>query len=323
MLTINSSNTSDHEGPDDQQIPWTLWLRGVIGVITVLGNLLVILLILTRPSLRTTPNWFVLSLAVADFLVGLVIISIALVFIFLYPFKGYGVYFVLAIHDFVLYASTSNLCALTLNRYIRIVHPLKQNLLRKKSNVVMLLAFSWTVAFLLPFILLVLRIFIQDSKVIRSYSTFLLCLDTFPCVFLPVAYCRVLCVVQHQRAQITRQMSQLRHNYPVNSNEREMCENNKRSANVLGGVIAFFVITNVLYTVGAWLHFLGIPTQNSTLSRISLLLLNTNSVNNIFVYGLFKKDFREEMAKVFCRKLGNRVGSTRSFGSPTKRIMEM
>ena len=46
-------------------------LRGVLAFFTVFGNMVVIVLILRCPALRTKQNWFVLSLAVADFLVGI------------------------------------------------------------------------------------------------------------------------------------------------------------------------------------------------------------------------------------------------------------
>ena len=98
---------------------WAFIPGWILALVTVVGNGLVILLITKRRNLRTTTNWFVLSLAVTDFGVGAVY----------YPRVSFC-----SIHDEtcvneaveiaypvgVLFtsASATNLCALTLDRYL-------------------------------------------------------------------------------------------------------------------------------------------------------------------------------------------------------------
>lgn len=50
----------------------------VINILVIAGNILVILSVLASPKLRTTTNYFVVNLAVADLLVGLAVIPFAL-----------------------------------------------------------------------------------------------------------------------------------------------------------------------------------------------------------------------------------------------------
>ena len=303
----NISNISEgHRSPETKDMSWYWWLNGVINTITVLGNTLVILLILTRSSLRTTQNCFVLLLAVADFLIGSVAFPLYLVYAHkLYPDNYHFKYFVYAIPEFLIYASTTNLCALTLDRYISIVHPLKHIQTMKKSNVIRTLVGTWLVAFLVAFVLLLLNLFVKNTEVLRIYVIFLLCFfDTFPCVCLPIAYFRILHFVRRQQARIRAQTNQLQHNYPMNSETERNIKNKKMMMiRVLGAVIGFFVISHLLFISSAWINYVLTTNPNPILIGISLSLLYANSAVNVFFYGIFKKDFRGDIAKLFSKRI--------------------
>ena len=103
---------------------WALITGWILAVLTVVGNGLVIFLITTRLNLRNTTNWFVLSLAVVDFGVGAVY----------YPRLSFcSIHDATCVNDVVkiaypigvlfLCASVTNLCALTLDRYLAVVTP--------------------------------------------------------------------------------------------------------------------------------------------------------------------------------------------------------
>lgn len=79
-------NTTDQKSAEADNWPWTkivlIVLFCLLIIITIIGNTLVILSVITTRRLRTVTNLFVMSLAVADWLVGIFVMPPA-VFVFL------------------------------------------------------------------------------------------------------------------------------------------------------------------------------------------------------------------------------------------------
>ncbi|XP_031569777.1 adenosine receptor A2a-like [Actinia tenebrosa] len=324
MLMAENSNVTNREILKEG-LPWYWWFHGVSAVTSVLGNLLVIFLILTRSSLRTTPNWFVLSLAVADFLVGAVVFPLRLVFEVVFQNRPTSNYFVNVVDYFLLKASMTNLCVLTLNRYLSIMYPLKHVYLKKKYNVIKLILTAWFIAFLFPLIFLLLNLFVKDALIKRYYIMFLLIfLEIVPCVALTLAYLHIIYFARRQREQIKKQKSQLKHNYPTRR-VKERYKKNKTMIRVLGGVIGFFVLSYLVDISRVWLKYIDLneATNTSLLSKISFLLLYANSAVNVFFYGLFKKDFRAEIWKMFCELFSRGKDPSRSFFSAEKKTTKL
>ena len=115
-------------------------------VITVSGNGLLIFLIVRRRSLRTASNYFVLSLALADFCCGVVYTS---TFRSKSSFKRANFILLGRFLRYLLYVSMSNLCALTLDRYLAIISPLRYTTLMTMKRISFLITLSWCLPLLL------------------------------------------------------------------------------------------------------------------------------------------------------------------------------
>ena len=113
-----SNITNNHSRSSSQSLlePTDIWywaIRGVIVVLTIAGNGLVIYFIVFKRRLRVTNNWFVLSLAIADFCIGLITTpsGLACTFQFRCDWR-----IQITFYNFLLLASTSNLWAMAIDR---------------------------------------------------------------------------------------------------------------------------------------------------------------------------------------------------------------
>ena len=96
-------------------VPWVCVPGWILNVAAVSGNTLVIYLITTNRGLQTHENLFIMSLAIADFC--------------------FSVYFA--------FASLTNLCVMTVDRYVAIVMPFKYVSIMTSRCIVTMVILSW------------------------------------------------------------------------------------------------------------------------------------------------------------------------------------
>jgi hypothetical protein len=131
---------------------WFNIIGWLLSVVTATGNGFVILLVAKTRRLHSPANWFVLSLAVADFGVGIAV----------FP-SGYfcnnpmpcNLRVYIAFFWFFLHSSVTNLCTLTWDRYIAIVHPLKYNTSMTERRPGMIISIAWLISFAISLLLFV------------------------------------------------------------------------------------------------------------------------------------------------------------------------
>ena len=128
-----------------------------LSLVTITGNVLVVLAILLDPNnnLRSPFNYFVVNLAVADLIVGIVVEPLSLVY--LYSEGISGAYPASLDYVFVPYfvsstASVLSLAALTFDRYIAITSPLKYRLKLSSKRAAFVAAGIWAFSLTFPLI---------------------------------------------------------------------------------------------------------------------------------------------------------------------------
>ncbi|KAJ8381874.1 hypothetical protein SKAU_G00026520 [Synaphobranchus kaupii] len=119
-------------------------------LVIILGNVLVCLSVLTERSLKTATNYFIVSLAVADLLLAVLVLPLYVYSEFLGGIWTLNTYICDALMTMDVMLCTSsilNLCAISIDRYIAVVVPLKYNRNQFSLRQLVLIAATWVLSF--------------------------------------------------------------------------------------------------------------------------------------------------------------------------------
>ena len=277
---------------------WTL----AIGIL--IGNGLVIFLLTTRRNLRTQTNWFVLSLAVADFGVGAVY----------YPRLSFcssrdetcvneAVKIAFAIGFSFVLASVTNLCALTLDRYLAIVHPLRYATFMTKRRVVLFVSAAWSVAFfqLVSRLVMFFALAGESQKTLnKSIGLYLTVITMLACVFLLFVTVRIFLVVRRIARQNAALIAQLNFNHKLQHGVAFKARE-AASAKMIGIVVTVFLVCYLFDTVDQIQVLVGLPPPPTALEVLILLQLLNSAVNPV-AYALHKREIKRELKRLFRRQ---------------------
>lgn len=278
-----------------------------IAAFAVIGNAAIIYLIATRKRLRISVNWFVLSLAVADFSVGLSFFPVYCVCDSGFACKNA---FMSATVWFELYASIMNLCAMITDRYLVIVWALKYNKLMTKRRRKCWIVLSWFSALVFSFLALSWRY--SDTKETKKlleevyYIFAIALLYLLPCIVLTMFTGHMLLISQRHSREISLMVAQLNYNRPQDTPMIKIKTRalESHSAQISGAVVAVFVVCYTAVTFCTICsHFPACPTPDRNVYFVKQLFLLTNSALNPVAYSFFKSDIKREVKRLFYHAL--------------------
>ena len=139
-------NSTQHELPHIILVGMTLSL---IICVTIVGNILVLLAVYTTSSLRSnTTNYFIVNLAVADTLLGIVVLPFSATIDILgyWPFGAYFCPIWASIDVLCCTASIITLCVISVDRYIGVTRPLKHSVIMSVRKVAIIVLLVWIVS---------------------------------------------------------------------------------------------------------------------------------------------------------------------------------
>lgn len=287
--TIHSYNHSLHT--------W-FWIIALIeAVVIVIGNGIVIYLVTTQRRLRKTGNWFVLSLAIADFLVGSFIIPTHFVCSQLVTKCFWKVQ--LLIYELLLFVSIGNLCAMTLDRYIAILHPLRYHIVMTTTRAWTAIGLAWAIPGMTSLVPAFWRFKTTGGeKLEKLYRSFvILAFVLVPVAVLLLVYVRILTIIRRHIRQCAVVQAQLNFNIQHKSTDYRS-SNIKSSAKVMGAMILLFIICWGLSAYRSLCFYFNLCNSSHLIDKLSRLLLFLNSAGNPIVYSLLKKDLRKSLLQI-------------------------
>ena len=151
MATVNSSATPTDSSSDNHAIAQLL----PIAMLIVSINGVVFLLFAKDKRLRTPANYLLFSLAVCDFLTGLINIPLTIIVFtrVIAPPPGIIVgFFVVVLHNMVVVLVVYHIFVITAERYFSIVHPFRHRWQMTRRSILKIIVVIWLAAIVIAFL---------------------------------------------------------------------------------------------------------------------------------------------------------------------------
>ncbi|XP_029984665.1 trace amine-associated receptor 1-like [Sphaeramia orbicularis] len=272
----------------------------LLSVATICGNLLVIISIIYFKQLHTPTNYLILSLAVADMLVGVLVFPLSMIYTINSCLYHEDVF--CKVRDcFDVALSTSsilNLCCISIDRYYAICHPLTYKSTVTVNVVRIMILVIWSIAALIG-IGITVGGFSQGTceemcsvDVVLSNIMGPILAFYFPAIIMLCIYVKIFLVAQKQAISIQRTKS------GVTASKME-----KKATKTLAIVMGIFLLCMTPYFICVVFQPLASdPPSFSLIEALNWLTLS-NSMLNPFIYAFFYSWFRSACSMIISGKI--------------------
>uniref|UniRef100_A0A8C7I6G4 Alpha-2B adrenergic receptor n=1 Tax=Oncorhynchus kisutch TaxID=8019 RepID=A0A8C7I6G4_ONCKI len=297
-------------------------------VFTIVGNILVIIAVLTSHALRGPQNLFLVSLAAADILVATLIIpfSLANELLGYWYFKSLWCEIYLALDVLFCTSSIVHLCAISLDRYLsisRVTYSRQRTPMRIKTSIVVVWLISAIISF--PPLLSLNKsepggegsergpqCQLNDERWYILYST----VGSFfaPCLIMILVYMRIYQIAKQRTqnpdiiatskgARLVAGRRSKPESTPGAARRKAMVNREKRFTFVLAVVIGVFVVCWFPFFFSYSLQAICPETCSlpDPLFKFFFWIGYCNSCLNPVIYTIFNQDFRKAFKKILCK----------------------
>ncbi|XP_058249064.1 trace amine-associated receptor 1-like [Hemibagrus wyckioides] len=309
-LCFSSLNTSCVKIDYSLEVRILLYiLFSTSSLITVIGNLLVIITVVHFRQLRTSTNYLILSLAVADLLVGGIVMPPSMI-------RSVETCWYLGstfckIHSSldvtVCTASILNLCIISLDRYYAVCHPLLYHSKLTPTTIRFMIVVCWSISAVLGFGM----IFLELSSLGNEESYNFLCEGAcmifqakaaaivFPmfCFYIPAVimlcvYAKILLTAQRQARAIrstNAQMKTVEEKGGMSKSERKAT---KTLAIIVGVFLTSWVPYFICYSIDPYTGYSLPPVVFDVAIWVAYFNSTCNPIVYAFFYSWFRQAFR-------------------------------
>ncbi|XP_031558929.1 histamine H2 receptor-like [Actinia tenebrosa] len=261
----------------------------VLCVLVVITNMAVICMVVFIKELRTFTNYFVLSLAVSDVLVGGIMLPLNHPWVPSSEVTGHVIMITML-------SGVGNICAVTWDRYVAVMEPFtyRTKLKRYYKKILIIL---WITAITCSLIPLAWKD--EDTSIYHKvyYVMTILGFVILPYLAIIIGYVRIYARLRYHTAQLKSE--------GITRSKREGAQR----ASLEGKTVKVFVVVVVLFLL-SWVPVIymtmvdGVFQQPnlvpSLLQRFNLLVLAVSSLVNPLLYGFMKRDFNGQIKRCLC-----------------------
>ena len=285
-------------------------INAIVGFLGTLGNLLVCVAVTVNPRLRRCSNYLLVSLAIADLISTMVCEPLFLEILLKRTFYNDCVWSSHRLYSFISHfsaaASVVHMSAISIDRLIAVVFPLRHRTTMEGVGIKAMLAASWA----LTIALFLLGKFLRVPNPVKNFLNLAIFVFCYAIVF--VSYTLIVMSLirkKKQRIQLTTQSFNV-----VNSKAR----------------VAFtLAIVITVFTV-CWFPLFGvlIAAGKPLVNKYGYVhfwirtLALSNSAINFLIYGSRMRNFRETYAAIFRKILGSERFRSRRIASLELKVRE-
>lgn len=265
----------------------------LLSLLIVATNTAVCVLVYTKKSLRTYTNGFVCSLAVSDILTGGLMFPLHLA----RPSSPLLDHII----GVVLVVGVANVSAVTFDRFLAVMNPLKYKSIISKKFLPVLIS-----VWFLPISLTLIPFAWKKKETSIVHKSYIFVLEAFgvvvPYIFVFIAYIKILQQVKKCVKKIKKQSLLFN---AVSAQKKVLARSQSERK-----VARTFILVAIVF-ISSWLpvlyittvHTLGRPALAPPLLRVcSLFTLASGSLANPFLYSFMKPDFKEAIKTLKWRK---------------------
>ncbi|XP_026888944.2 trace amine-associated receptor 13c-like [Electrophorus electricus] len=266
-------------------------------LVTVCGNLLIIISVCHFKQLYTPTNMLILSLAVSDFLIGVFVIPVSLIWMIesCWLFSSIYCLFYISISYILIGTSIYNVVLIAVDRYFALSKPFLYNKTVSSSTMCFVVSCNWLVLF---FYKTAIQYFNgRFASLAMCPGDCFLVLDevwslvdllltfVFPLSVIVILYVQVFFIAKKHATAIRELNSHTR--TQTSKNMSDSMKSERKAAKVLGILVSVFVACLLPYFV---YNLLG-NIELEPFQKV-LLLVHLNSAINPVIYALFYPWFR-------------------------------
>ncbi|KAM5168943.1 histamine H2 receptor [Callospermophilus lateralis] len=284
----------------------------VLILVTVAGNVVVCLAVGLNRRLRSLTNCFIVSLAVTDLLLGLLVLPFSAIYQLSCRWTFGRVFcdVYTSLDVMLCTASILNLFMISLDRYCAVTDPLRYPVMVTPARVAISLVFIWVISITLSFLSIHLG-WNSRGEASKGNDTARRChvqvnevyglVDGLVTFYLPLL---VMCVTYYRIFKIARE--QARRINHMSSCRAATIREHKATVALAVVLGAFIICWFPYFTVFVYRGLKGDDAVNEVFEAVVLWLGYANSALNPILYAALNRDFRTAYQQLFCCRPGHR-----------------